>query len=148
MTAYADSSAIVKLYVPERGYETVRERTGLLVTAALTRVEVASALWRKQRLGELDASDAVTLLAAFEADLTDPAGRFAVVVLNAAVLTEAIAVVAQHALRAYDAVQLATALVARRALGNLEEFAAFDRQLRRAAVAESFTLIPNRVDID
>ena len=68
--------------------------------------------------------------------------------LNAAVLTEAIAVVAQHALRAHDAVQLATALVARRALGNLEEFAAFDRQLRRAAVAESFTLIPNSVDID
>ena len=72
MTAYADSSAIVKLYVPERGYEAAREHTGLLVTAAITRVEVASALWRKQRLGELDDSDAVTLLAAFEADLTDP----------------------------------------------------------------------------
>ncbi len=45
----------------------------------------------------------------------------AVVVLNAAVFTEAIAVIAQHALG--TSVQLATALVARRALRQFGEFA-------------------------
>jgi predicted nucleic acid-binding protein len=146
VTAYLDSSAVVKLYVPERGHEAVRSLDGVTLSSAVTRVEVASALWRKERLGELDAMDAVTLLAAFDADQADPARRLTTVVVDQRVLDEATEVVARHALRAYDAVQLATAIVVRRTLGRLEEFAAFDRGLRRAAAAERFTLVPERLD--
>lgn len=143
MTAYLDSSAVVKLYVPERGHELVRSLGGVKLSSAVTRVEVASALWRKERLGELDAADAVTLLAAFDADV----GRqVTTVVVDRKVLEEATDVVARHALRAYEAVQLATAIVARRVLGRLDAFAAFDRSLRRAAAAEQFTLVPETLD--
>ena len=142
MTLFADSSAVVKRYVPERHHEVIRARTDLLVVASVTRVEVASALWRKQRLGEVGASDVVTLLAAFEADLDEPNGRFAIVSLAPAVLTKAVETVARHGLRAYDAVQLATASVTRDIADDLAEFAAFDHDLRRAAEAESFTLVP------
>jgi predicted nucleic acid-binding protein len=50
---------------------------------------------------------------------------------------------AVHALRAYDAVQLACALAARDAVPECQTFAAFDRQLRAAAAAEGFALVPS-----
>ena len=146
MNAFLDSPAVVKLYVPERGHQVVRSLTGVLVISAITRVEVASALWRKERLGEIGPSDVVTLLAAFEADRRDPGGQFAVVVVDARVLDAATAVAARHGLRAYDAVQLATAIVARQTLGRLEHFVAFDRSLRRAAASEGFGLVPEAID--
>ena len=49
---------------------------------------------------------------------------------------------AVHGLRAYDAMQLACALAARTALPGCGTFAAFDREVRRAAAAEAFTLFP------
>ena len=141
MTHFYDSSAVVKLYVPERQHEAVRAHRGPIIVAAVTRVEVASALWRKHRLGELDAADAATLCAAFEADLDDAGGRFAVVALGADVLRRAIGSVGRHGLRAYDAVQLATALVTRDVLDGLDGFGAFDVGLRRAAVAEGVQVL-------
>ncbi|AXB47142.1 hypothetical protein [Amycolatopsis albispora] len=60
MTAFADSSALVKLSVPEAGHELVRERDALAV-AQVARVEVPSAIWRKHRLGELSARGARVL---------------------------------------------------------------------------------------
>ena len=58
------------------------------------------------------------------------------------VISRAVQAAARHGLRAYDAVQLATALLTRDALGRLDEFASFDRQLRQAAAAEAFELVP------
>ncbi len=142
MTVYADSSALVKLYVPERGHEQIRAITSTLVTAEITRVEVASALWRKHRMGELDPSDAHTLTTRFEADLDDPVGDIALVATNPSILDAALDMVARHGLRAYDAVQLASAVEARTLLGDLDRFAAFDITLRAAASTERFGLIP------
>jgi len=142
VTVYADSSALLKLYVPERGHEQIRAITSTLVTAEISRVELASALWRKHRMGELDPSDAHTLTARFEADLDDPVGDIALVATNPSILDAALDMVARHGLRAYDAVQLASAVEARTQLGGLERFAAFDNDLRAAASAERFGLIP------
>src|SRR5439155_1088193 len=66
-TTFADSSALLKLYVDEEGHEPIR-RLGALVVADVARLEVPAALWRKHRLGELTASDARLLTADFEAD--------------------------------------------------------------------------------
>lgn len=146
MTAFVDSSAVVKLYVPERYHEVVRARTDTLVVSAVTRVEVASALWRKHRLGELAAADAATLTAVFEADLDEPAGRFATVPASTELLGAAVRLTAQHGLRAYDAVQLATATAARSVLGQLDVFVAFDVQLRMAATVERFEVLPETLE--
>ena len=67
MTAFADSSALVKLYVSEIGHLLVRS-AGPLVISGLARVEVPAALWRKARSGEVSINDARTLVTEFEFD--------------------------------------------------------------------------------
>ncbi len=59
-----------------------------------------------------------------------------------AVLEGAARLCAVHGLRAYDAVQLACASVARDAVPECQTFPAFDRHLRGAAAAEGFSLVP------
>ena len=144
MSTFADSSALVKLYSDEPGHEHVRELLSVAV-AQLARVEVPAALWRKQRLGELSVDDARLLAADFEADYfgadSEPP-RFAAVATTAGILDEAARLCAAHGLRAYDAVQLSSALAVRHADDSCTAFAAFDRSLRRAAAAEGFDLVP------
>lgn len=144
MTAFADSSALVKLYADEPGHECVRELPTLVVSQ-LARVEVPSAIWRKQRLGELEAGAARLLTSAFEADWSgteEELPRFSVVTATVVVLEGAARLCAVHGLRAHDAVQLACASAARDAIPECQTFAAFDRQLRGAAAAEGFSLVP------
>jgi predicted nucleic acid-binding protein len=144
LSTFADSSALVKLYSDEPGHEHVRGLASVAV-AQLARVEVPAALWRKQRLGELSADDAGLLAADFEADYfgaeSEPP-RFAAVATTAGILDDAARLCGSHGLRAYDAVQLSSALAVRRADRSCTGFAAFDRSLRRAAAAEGFDLVP------
>jgi uncharacterized protein len=135
----------VKLYADEPGHATVRRLQSVIVSA-IARVEVPAALWRKERLGELQSADAEVLMAAFEADYhgTDRGPPlFAAVALGPAVLESAAQVTATHSLRAYDAVQLASALAAREAEPGCTKFACFDDDLRAAAARGGFSLIPS-----
>lgn len=139
MTAFADSSALVKLYADEPGCEQIRVM-GPFVVSALARVEIPAALWRKSRTGELSTDHAGLLTAAFESDWYDGAGPFAVVAAHPVVLEGAARLATTRALRAYDAVQLASALAARGADPSVEVFACFDESLRAAAVQEGFVV--------
>lgn len=144
MTVFADSSAIVKLYADELGHESVRSLGGPLLASVLARVEVPGAFWRKHRMGELAAPDAALLVQAFESDWSADAeggARFVGVGVSASVVDAAARVVARHPLRAYDALQLASAMAARDALGEPLTFAAFDRELCAVAAIERFTLL-------
>jgi predicted nucleic acid-binding protein len=141
---FADSSAVVKLYADEQDHQLIRKQDGLVVSA-LARVEVPAAIWRKHRMGELGPGDAAVLVAAFEADYhgsTDDHPRFGVVAATATVLETASRLVGVHGLRAYDAVQLASAKAAADAVGDCHTMAAFDATLRSAAAKEGFTLLP------
>lgn len=116
-----------------------------LVVSQLARVEVPSAPWRKQRLGEPDADAARLLTSAFEADWSgteEEPPRSSVVTPTVAVLDGAARLRAVHGVRPYDAVQLACASAARDAVPECQTFAAFDRPLRGAAAAEGFSLVP------
>lgn len=142
MSVFLDSSALVKRYADEVGADVVRGIENAVVSA-VARVEVPAAIWRKQRLGELTATDAALLVAQFEWEWNgDEASdaAFAVVVLGDAVLEEAALACARHALRAYDAVQLASALLARAADPGLSRFACFDDALSAAAAQEGFAI--------
>ncbi|NLD75047.1 MAG: type II toxin-antitoxin system VapC family toxin [Acidimicrobiales bacterium] len=151
MTVFADSSAIVKRYADEPGHESVRTIEGPVVISALARVEVVAAVWRKQRMGELSLDDAQVLVGAFEADLAggggDDAERgsavFVEVRVSEQVLDLATRLVARHGLRAYDGVQLASAVLSRDAIGGPFTFAAFDDHLCAAAAREGFALGPH-----
>lgn len=144
MPCFADSSALVKLYADEPGHEIVRALDRITV-AQITRVEVPAAVWRKHRTGELDAGSAAVLVAQFEADwfgTDDQPRRFEPVRMTALVLEDAARLAGVHGLRAYDAVQLATARAVRVADPDTTLLAAFDRSLRNAAAVEGFTLTP------
>lgn len=141
-TFFADSSALVKLYADERQADQVRAAP-MLVVSQLARVEVPAALWKKHRIGELASTEAAVLVAEFEADYfgtQDAPPKFVIVAMNASILEEAARLVATHGLRAYDAVQLASALAARDASDRPLGFLAFDGRLSAAAVFEGFVL--------
>lgn len=144
MSVYLDSSALVKKYVDEEGAELIRALADLVVSP-LARVELPAAFWRKQRTGEISAADAATLTSAFEWDWfggNPDAEPLAVVPVGDAVLDRAAQAAAIHGLKAYDAIQLATAIVARSADPDLTSMACFDQQLSTAARREGFTTIP------
>lgn len=111
----------------------------------LARVEVPAALWRKERIGDLSAEDASILARAFGLDMLGGArgeARFQAVGVEQGVLERAADMLAAHRLRAYDAVQLASAVAARGADPSCTQFACFDTHLRRAAAAQGFALLP------
>lgn len=134
----------MKRYADEPGAESIR-RLQDVVVSSLARVEVPAAVARKQRLGELTEDQAAVLVRAFEWDWTDGGtgdGAYAVVEPGETVLALAAFLVSRHPLRAYDAVQLASAVAARDAEPELARFACFDGQLASAARAEGFTTLP------
>jgi predicted nucleic acid-binding protein len=116
-----------------------------LVVSAIARVEVPSAVWRKARTGDLEDAAAGILVSAFELDFhgdPDSGPRFTIVSLTEPVLVAAAREAARHALRAYGAVQLASALAVREIDPRCSHFACFDAELRRAASRAGFALLP------
>ncbi len=145
MTVFTDASALVKLYADEAGQAEVRALAEPIVVSHLSRVEVPSALWRKQRLGEINLDDAAMLTTVFESDwYGDENGppRFEVIRLTPTVLEDASRLVAFHGLRAGDGIQLACARAAAAVLTGLRAVVAFDGALRAAAIAERFAVLP------
>jgi uncharacterized protein len=111
----------------------------------MARVEVPAALARKHRAGELSAADLALLTDQFVADFHGTPSRvplFTAVAATGLVLSEAAGLAIGHGLRAYDAVQLASAVAARQADIACNIFACFDKNLASAAQAEGFTLVP------
>lgn len=112
MVYFVDSSALVKRHVVEVGSMWVRQIAhpsagNRIHIARITAVEVISALARRQRAGSLMASDTAIAMAEFRTWLVAEAyiqDTTALVLDRAALLAE------NHALRGYDAVQLASAL--------------------------------------
>jgi predicted nucleic acid-binding protein len=141
---YADSSALVKRYIDEADRDAVRDLDGLAVSA-VAGVEVASAVWRKVRAGLLARPRAEELLGLLRDDLrggTRDEPGYAVIRPTDQVLRDATEVARSHALRALDAIQLASALAAREVLPECTSFICFDERLRAAAADHGFTLVP------
>jgi predicted nucleic acid-binding protein len=144
MSAFVDSSALVKLYADERGHEVVRA-VPTLVVAQAARFEVVAAIWVKHRMAELSRVDATVLAAAFEADYhgtaTDPP-RFVIVSTTVMVLETAARMVRMHDVRACESLSLAAAVLAASADPECREFVSYNQRLRSAAFTEGFTLVP------
>ena len=144
MFLYLDSSALVKRYIDEPHSDEV---TGLMDqalaigTSAISRVEVAAALARAARGNRLDAEGAGRAQEEFAEDWPD----FGKVPLTDALLTLAERLAWKHGLRAYDAVQLAAALVCEETITEVDEsvFACFDDELSAAATDEGLTAWPD-----
>jgi len=138
MILYLDTSALVKLYVEESGSAAVAarvERAEAVVTARVTYAEARAAFARHRREGGLTS----VALRRVVRELDGEWGTYNLVDLGEPVVRRAGALAERHALRAYDAVQLAAALDVRAAEVDLE-FASFDSRLARAAARERLRL--------
>jgi uncharacterized protein len=136
---YFDASALVKRYVREAGSAAVR---GLLaadvaVTSRLTEVEIASALARRAREGDMTPAERDRALAALGADIPS----LYVVELLPAVVGRAVDLVRRRTLRAGDAVQLASCLETQARVGQALAFIVGDRRLAEAARDEGLEVV-------
>lgn len=109
---FFDSSAIVKRYLIETGTTWVSSIADLasgneIYLARITFVEVISAIVRKARGPGLSLSGATKAIEAFRHDFEN---EYSLVELTPALIESAGDLAIFHALRAYDAVQLAAAL--------------------------------------
>jgi uncharacterized protein len=137
--AYFDSSAIVKLYANELHHEVVRALAGVPICTSLARVEVTAAFFGKARSGEISIDVAEVLSSVFRADWNE--GRFLHITPDEEIETEAAHLASVYLVRGFDAVHLATAIAARRAVPELALFACFDKRLSEAAIGEQFQLL-------
>src|SRR5436309_1337199 len=140
---YADSSVLVKRHVHERGdawFQALADPAAgnVIVTARVSMVEVYSALNRRLREAHLNISDYTQIAADFAAVC---AAEYEIMELTVAVVDQARRLLERHPLRAYDAIQLASALIANAALQAAGFapliFLAADGRLLDAAQAES-----------
>lgn len=138
---FLDSSALAKRYVSEIGSDWIQEITApsslnLLIIARITWVEVTSALARREREGHLSTD---TISRALDTLRYDVDTQYQVVELDQALAEVAGQLVMQHPLRAYDAVQLASAQRIQSAFAAVEAppFTFLTADDRLLAVAQS-----------
>ena len=149
---YLDTSALIKYYVPEPGTGWVQrildernrdgEWTHWIAISQLTRVEIAAAVERRYRAGELSDRQRQAVLAGFARGCRE---RFEQIAVEERIIHRAAALVSRHPLRAYDAVQLASALVLAEALRPYGRpaptFVSADARLCEAARREGLEVI-------
>ncbi|MEG4350413.1 type II toxin-antitoxin system VapC family toxin [Microcoleus sp. LAD1_D3] len=107
-----DTSALVKRYVPELGSNWIQSITvpaagNFLAISQITWVEVCSAFLRRQREGSLSVDEVDQLMGDFRTDFDN---QYEVLEVDRTLIETAGALVMQNPLRAYDSVQLASAL--------------------------------------
>lgn len=137
-TYFLDTSALVKLYVREAGTEQMLRLAHpsaghTLAILSFARVEFRAAVRRREQAGDMSQEVAEELIARMENHLQ---GLYLVQPVTEPVIEEAAALLDRHALRAYDAVQLAGCLVLRSRLSEPPSFVCADEQLLRAAEGE------------
>jgi uncharacterized protein len=109
---FLDTSALVKRYVPELGSNWIQSITvpvagNFIAISQITWVEVLSAFARRQREGSLSVDEVDQLREDFRTDFDN---QYEVLEVDRTLIETAGALVMQNPLRAYDSVQLASAL--------------------------------------
>ncbi len=134
MTAYLDTSSLVKVYIDEAGSDDVRrlfEHT-TVTTSAVAYAETRAALARLRRSGMLSSSALSAVKRQFDGDWT----TLVSVVADDELCRSAGRLAEQYGLRGFDAIHLASYLeVVRRASPSPVAFSSFDERLARAAAA-------------
>lgn len=145
-TYYLDTSALIKRYVQESGTDWIRNLIApptnhTLLTARITMIEVYSALARRKREGSVPAADCAVAAQAFAVHSVT---EYDFIELDLRLVAVARELLERHPLRAYDAVQLASALIAHETLqaASLPQlrFLSADESLNTIATAEGLVV--------
>lgn len=133
-----DASALVPLFIEEISSDDLRRTIADdpdVVIWALTEVELASAIWRRNPEPPAGRAELVRRAAA-------SAEGWDVVRLLQPVMQRALSLCERHRLRSADTLQLAAALVACNGFPANLPFVTLDRELASAARAEGFPVLP------
>ena len=138
---FLDTSTVLKRYVQETGTPWVQALAApaaghSLIVVRITLAETVAAITRKERGGLITPKDAATALADLQLDFTR---QYFIIEVSAPLVAHASSLARKHALRGYDAVQLAAALDARAQLPSLTLLSA-DADLNAAATAEGLSV--------
>jgi len=132
---YLDTSALIKRFVNEKGSSLVQslvEQREPVATAKIAYAEIFAGFARKLRAGHLPRNSYALACRQFERDWNG----YVRVDLGDDVLFSARDLIQRHPLKGFDAVHLASALSLKNALGEEITFAAADKRLLQAAMAE------------
>jgi predicted nucleic acid-binding protein len=141
MIVYADTSALVKLFVTEQGSQATREMflgAWIIGTGLLARAELGAALVRGARrelLAEAEAQQA-------RAQIERLWPTWVHITANESLVSQAEALAWKYYLRGYDAVHLASALIWQEHLDHDVVLATFDRELWEAAQQAGLAIWP------
>lgn len=141
MILYLDTSALVKLYVRERGSALVHRRVAeaeVIATSLVAYAEARAAFARLKRERPASGKRHRARIEQLDRDWE----RYARIELAPAVVRSAGDLAEQHGLRGFDAIHLASAKWLESADAGDVTFAAFDRRLAEAASAAGMPVIP------
>ena len=147
MILYLDTSALIKLYVSEDGTDTVRdavERASVVAASHVSYAEARAALARACRESRIEKQDHSRAVAALKEDWK----RFLVLEVTADLVRRAGDLAEEHALRAYDAMQLASALILKERLDADVSFLSYDMELSRGAQSAGLIIPQPRKMLD
>jgi len=135
LIVYIDTSALVKLYVPEPESGAVQALVGTAQVAAVSVVafaEARAAFARKRRERAVNPKDYRRIVREFDDDWD----HYFVVDVTEPLVKRAARLADKHGLRGYDAIQLSSAIVLRDQSGEAVSFCCFDGRLLRASRRE------------
>jgi len=141
MMLYLDTSALVKLYVDERMSQELTiavDGAEAVATSLIAYTEARAAFARARREARLSAQAYRHVVEAFVEDWP----RYITVEVTDRLVKDAGELAAHRALRGYDALHLASALILRRQMSSRVTFLAFDRELMVAAKREALRIHP------
>ena len=145
---YFDSSALAKKYINEAGSDWVLNITATvsrnqLITSLITSVEVVAAIAKGGRMGALSDDDMHEAILAFKKELHQ--NVYSTLAVTQQIVDKAMNLAEEHGLRAYDSVQLSSALElqSERELEGLSpvDFVSCDLKLNAAAESEGLNVI-------
>ncbi|HEV2099215.1 MAG TPA: type II toxin-antitoxin system VapC family toxin [Stellaceae bacterium] len=140
---FLDTSALVKLYVQETGTDRLLplisdQPENRFAVLAISVVEVRSAIRRRQRAEDIDATIADAILKSVRSHMET---RFIRQAVNDTVIDAALDLIDRYALRAYDAIQLAGCLVLCTIAAEAFTFVCSDHRLLEAARSEQLKVL-------
>ena len=143
MTLYLDTSALVKIYLDEKGAPVVRdavERSKLVATSSIAHAEARAAFARRRREDVLPLEGYKAVRRRF----SDEWGSYLHLDVTDSIIAVAGDIAERHHLRAYDAIHLTTAIVLKERLSAPVVFASWDSALDRAARRAGLELLPRQ----
>jgi predicted nucleic acid-binding protein len=141
MILYLDASALVKRYIAEIGSDRVNAwitEAEAVVTCLITRAEVAAALTRANRMKLISVSETQAALELFRSEWE----RLQRLPVQEATVARADFLACSYALRGYDAVHLAAAVLWQEMLRETITLATYDNQLSEAARLLGMAVLP------